>query len=231
MLFETIGLKRSFGKEVAVESADLGLATGEIVALLAKKRGAGERTLLNLISGIIVPDEGSIEFKGEDIISLTPLQRTKKGLVCAFDDAALFEDLTLADHILAVSRNLVPTVNDLYAQWRNDSLYLKKGMRRLAEVGLHVGMDTRVSELFGVQKKLLGLGLATLEPFDMLVWQGPVQGLRERSKEKIKYVMQELRRNNVTILFTSTDVDFIQEVADRMLIIDAGVVSAAYNDI
>ncbi len=227
MLFETENLSRSFGQKTAVHNVNMRISAGETVALATNNAGAGERTLLNLISGILDPDSGAILLHEEDITLLPPLQRAQKGLVRAFDESSLFMDLTLADHILAASRNLAPTENDLYSQWKNDSQYLRKGMRRLADIGLDVPMDTKAKQLSPGRRKLLGLGLATLEPFELLIWHDPVRGLeKKKSRDKIQHVINELKRKGITLLFTSNDMEFIKQMADRMLLMDEGEIIA-----
>jgi ABC-type branched-subunit amino acid transport system ATPase component len=225
-LLKVNNLKRSFGLETAVKSASFQIAQGETVVLLTENQQSPEKTLLDLLSGTLDPDAGNIYFKGEDITALPPLQRSKRGLVRALDDSSLFADLTIADHILAVSRNLAPTVNDLYAQWQNDGLYLRKGMRRLADVSLHVSMDTKISKLDQAQKRLLGLGLATLEDFDMLLWPlGSVPHLKAQHQENLQYILQNLTYDKKTILLTATNIGLLKELSNHELILEDGVVS------
>ena len=225
-LFKATGLKRSFGLGMPVVSVDLTMDRGETVCLLSRKAGLGEETLLNLISGWLDPEAGYIEFKGQNITRLPPLERTKMGLVRAYAESQLFNDLTVADHILAVSRNLVESENDLYAQWNNDGVYLRKGMRRLAEVGLHVGLNAVVGQLDPVQKMLLGLGLATLESFDMLLWPlDSLPRLKDQNLENIQYILGELANDGKALLLVSTDAGLARDVSTNIYQLKNGLLN------
>jgi branched-chain amino acid transport system ATP-binding protein len=221
-MLETKNLSRSFGQKVAVDAVTLRIAEGETVALVGKHRGSGCSTLVNLLSGHLRPDSGVILFDNHYLTSLVPSQRAKRGLVCSFHEANLFDELTIADHVLAVARNSAPTANELYSQWRSDSQYLKKAIITLAEVGLHIAMDTRICDLTKVQKKILGLGLATLNPYRMVLWENPVRDIEPSEIKDIVFVVQELKRRGVSILFTSDNDRFIGEVADRELLMESG---------
>jgi ABC-type branched-subunit amino acid transport system ATPase component len=226
VLLETKDLSRSFGQKVAVEAVTLQIPEGEAVALIGKFPGSGCSTLINLLAGHLRPDSGVILFDNQYVTSLIPSQRAEKGLVCSFHETNLFDELTIADHVLAVARNSAPTVNELYSQWRSDSQYLKKAIITLAEVGLHIPMDTRVCDLSAVQKKILGLGLATLNPVRMVLWENPVRDIELSEIKDIVFVIHELKRKGVTILFTSSNAQLIGEVADRELLMESGRIVA-----
>jgi len=220
------GLQRAFGQMVAVDGVNLEIPDAQTVALIGKAPGSGRSTLIDLISGHLRPDSGEIIFCGEDITALLPKQRADMGLVCSFPETNLFDELTIADHVLAVARNSGSTSNMLYSQWKSDSQYLKKAIKTLAEIGLHIGMDTPIHQLSALQKKLLGLGLATLNPFTMLLWENPVEGLESSGIEEITSSIREFERKGSAILFTANDTRFIEQTADRQLLMDSGQIVA-----
>ena len=114
-MLEIRNLKRTFGQKIAVDNIDFKINDISIVALYANEPGAGKTTLINIISGHLRPDTGQILFNCEDIIPLNPCQRKERGLSYVAREEFLFDDLTIADHVLAVARNSTTTVNELYA--------------------------------------------------------------------------------------------------------------------
>jgi len=211
---------------LAVNGIDLEIAEAQTIALIGKSLDSGRSTLIDLISGRLRPDSGKIMFCGEDVTMLLPNQRADMGLACNFPESNLFDELTIADHVLAVARNSESTSNKLYAQWKNDSRYLKKAFKTLAEIGLHISMETPISELSPVQKKLLGLGLATLNPVAMLLWENPVDGLDTSAIREVSSAIREFERKGSAILFTANNSEFIEQTADRQLLMDAGHIVA-----
>ncbi len=221
-MLEIIDLKRTFGQKVAIDSVEFNIERNSIVALSSTKHGAGKTTLINLISGHLVPDHGKILFNSLDMVPLNPCQRKKQGLSCVAQEDYLFDNLTIADHVLAAARNSTSTVNELYAQWRMDSQFLKKSFTALASAGIDVPMETKISDLSLIKKKMLSLGLAMLEPFDLLVWEEPLKGLEQSSYKEFEQLMQELKRRNKTVFFTCSETAFSEKVSDKILIIDSG---------
>jgi len=224
-MLEIRNLKRSFGQKIAVDNIGFKINNISIVALYANTPGAGKTTLINLISGHLQPDTGQILFNGKDIIPLNPCQRKELGLSYVAREEFLFDDLTIADHVLAVARNSTTTVNELYAQWRKDSQFLKKSFTALAYAGIDVPMETKISELPAIKKKLLTLGLAMLEPFEVLVWEEPFKGINSNSYNEITKMIAVLKKENKTILFTCSELEIAREIADQTLIMNEGRVS------
>ena len=226
-MLEIKNLKRSFGQEVAVDSATLSIEDNSIVTLISQNNSIDKTTLIGLISGHLIPDEGSLSFNGVNMIPLSPYQRKKQGLSCVALEDYLFDHLTIADHVLATARNANSTINELYAQWRLDSQFLKKSFTALANAGIDVPMETKISELSAVKKKMLLLGLAMLEPFELLVWEDPLKGLSKNSYQEIEKLIIELKRKQKSIFFTCTDSDFAKNIADTLLIMEAGQITYA----
>ncbi len=226
-MLEIKNLKRSFGQEVAVDSATLSIEDNSIVALISQSNTIAKTTLIGLISGHLIPDEGHLFFNGVNIVPLNPYQRKKQGLSCVALEDYLFNHLTIADHVLAVARNASSTINELYAQWRLDSQFLKKSFTALASAGVDLPMETKISELSPIKKKMLSLGLAMLEPFELLVWEDPLKGISKESYPEIEKLIIELKRKQKSVFFTCTDSEFAKKVADKQFIMQAGRISNA----
>jgi len=215
------GLKRSFGLTDAVRDLDISVRPAEIVAVVGPP-GCGKSTLLGLLSGQLDCDEGHVLFKGEEVTHLPLLRRAELGLVRAVDLVSLFDELTIADHVLAVARNSAPTINELYAQWQVDSRYLKLGLRSLGTAGLDVPAATPVGELSVVQRRQLAFGLAAIAPFDLLLWDEPFDGIGAADRRGLVYLLQAQKADQRSILFSGSDADLAAGIADRVLLMSQG---------
>ncbi|MCK5697683.1 MAG: ATP-binding cassette domain-containing protein [Gammaproteobacteria bacterium] len=218
-------LKRNFGQTVAVDNIDLSISDNTVIALYGKNQSLGTTTLINLLSGHLQPDSGEIMFNGQNIIPLNPCQRKELGLSYVAQEDYLFDELTIADHVLAVARNSTTTVNELYAQWRMDSQFLKKSFTALARAGIDVPMETKIKDLPSLKKKLLTLGLAMLEPFKLLVWEDPFKEIEADSYQEITKMINELQEEHKTILFTCNELDIAQQITDQIFVIEDGKIS------
>jgi ribose transport system ATP-binding protein len=97
-LLEVRGVAKHYGPVVALRSADLSVASGEIHALLGAN-GAGKSTLVKCLTGVIRPDSGSIAVSGKDVRARSPMHAARLGLSPVFQDPALVPDLTVAQNL------------------------------------------------------------------------------------------------------------------------------------
>jgi branched-chain amino acid transport system ATP-binding protein len=97
-LLRTERLQKSFGETRAVDGVDFQVERGEVLSLIGSN-GAGKTTLVNLISGLIRPDSGTIIFLDHDVTSLSVYGRIKAGIARSFQLVNLFDQLTALDNI------------------------------------------------------------------------------------------------------------------------------------
>ena len=97
-LLQTTQLTKYFGETHAVDHVDFTVTEGEVLALIGSN-GAGKTTLINLISGLIPVDSGSIVFQGADVTGDTIHEKIAKGIARSFQLVNLFDQLTLLDNV------------------------------------------------------------------------------------------------------------------------------------
>ena len=97
-LLTTAQLRKSFGDVRAVDKVDFAVAEGEVLALIGSN-GAGKTTLVNLISGLVAPDAGQIDFRGRDITALPVVERIRAGIARSFQIVNLFDLLSVRDNL------------------------------------------------------------------------------------------------------------------------------------
>ena len=97
-LLQTTQLTKYFGETHAVDHVDFTVTEGEVLALIGSN-GAGKTTLINLISGLIPVDSGSIVFQGTDVTGDTIHEKIAKGIARSFQLVNLFDQLTTLDNL------------------------------------------------------------------------------------------------------------------------------------
>src|SRR2546423_12592342 len=97
-LLQLTQITKSFGAVQALRGVSFDLCAGEVHALVGEN-GAGKSTLIKVITGAHQPDEGKIAIHGELVSQLTPAWAHKLGIVCIYQQPALFPDLTVAENI------------------------------------------------------------------------------------------------------------------------------------
>ncbi|HKC05767.1 MAG TPA: ATP-binding cassette domain-containing protein, partial [Methylomirabilota bacterium] len=97
-ILKTTQLCKSFGETHAVDHVDFTVTAGEVLALIGSN-GAGKTTLINLISGLIPPDSGRIEFQGADITRASIHRKIELGIARSFQLVNLFDQLSVHDNV------------------------------------------------------------------------------------------------------------------------------------
>ncbi|MGY4597953.1 ABC-type branched-subunit amino acid transport system ATPase component [Bradyrhizobium sp. GM22.5] len=93
------GLTRRFGGLTAVDAIDLDLAKGELISIIGPN-GAGKTTLFNLVTGLDLPDAGTVRFEGQDITGFSPERLAAAGIARTFQLGRVFGNLSVMDNVL-----------------------------------------------------------------------------------------------------------------------------------
>src|SRR4029079_5269197 len=94
------GVRKKYGEFVALDGITLSIAEGELVSIVGPN-GAGTRTLVTVLTGLLKPTEGVVRFKGSDIAGIGPVMLAKRGMARAFQLVHIFPALTVAQTIAA----------------------------------------------------------------------------------------------------------------------------------
>lgn len=203
------GLTKSFGGLVAVKNLSFSVVKGEILGLIGPN-GAGKTTVLNLVTGFLKPDAGSIIFKGEDVAGFPPHVLVKKGLARTFQLVNPFSNMSVADNVAV-------------------ALYGKKGVRsaeKAVEFLELVGLAHRKDELaknlpHGDLKKLeIARALAT-EP-DLLLLDEPFAGLSLEEASELMELLKKLNERGITMIVIEHVMRVIMRLSHRVVVLCNG---------
>jgi ABC-type branched-subunit amino acid transport system ATPase component/ABC-type branched-subunit amino acid transport system permease subunit len=222
------GVERSFGGVRAVAGVDLQVAAGEIVGLIGPN-GAGKTTLFEIISGFTRPDQGSVHLDGVDISTWAPERRTSVGLVRSFQDAALFQTMTVEQVVrLALDSRGTP---GLIAALRGADPSRSDADERVDEVLAAAGLDpyrtTAVGALSTGTRRICELAsLAVLRP-RVLLLDEPSSGVAQREVEALGPLIRDLARTlDTTVVLIEHDMPLVRSVVDRLVVMATGTVLA-----
>lgn len=222
---EVRGLALNFGGIKALAGVGVGIAEGETLAVIGPN-GSGKTSLFNCVTGIYRPTAGSITFRGESLLGLSPDAVTRRGVARTFQNLRLFLNMSVLDNLL-LGRHLHFKKNLLHAvlRLRGEEVRHRARCEEIIEfLDLEPYRKSRVADCpFGVQKKIeLGRALAT-EP-RLLLLDEPVSGLMAEEKEEFSYWIHEVRgRFGITILLVEHDLRVASRLASRMVALDHGV--------
>lgn len=207
-------LQKRYGSVEAVKDVSLSVQSGEIFGLLGPN-GAGKTTTLRCLCTLTEPDSGTLEVSGISVINNPRQARQRLGYIA--QEVALDKVLT--------GRELLELQAALY------HLPKATAKQRIAEtidlLGLDEWADKRTGTYSGGLKKRLDLAAGLLHQPDVLVLDEPTVGLDIESRSTVWNFLRRLREAGTTVLITSHYLEEIDALADRVAIIDRGVVIAS----
>jgi len=206
-------LHKSYGDVQALRGVDLRVDTGSVFGLLGPN-GAGKTTAVRILTTLLDPDEGSARVAGFDVVRDAPRVRQHIGLAGQY--AAVDENLTGFENLEMVGR--------LYHLGRGHSR--ERSRELLASFDLSEAGDRLVRTYSGGMRRRLDLAAALVAKPPVLFLDEPTTGLDIRSRIGLWDAIEELVSEGTTVLLTTQYLDEADRLADRIAVIDQGIVIA-----
>ena len=204
-LLQVQNVTKRYGDKIALNDFSMDICPGEIVALIGEN-GAGKTTLLNIICGYIRPSAGQVQYKGENIIE-KPLTIREFGILIE----PQFLDYISAEENLRLLSQLVNRKQDTRIK------------ELLEKTELYSNRKKKVKEFSFGMKQRLGLCQCLLTEVSFLILDEPFVGLDPIGKEIFKQTIMDIaHKQNVPVLFSSNDLDDVDEICDRLVMISNG---------
>jgi ribose transport system ATP-binding protein len=202
-LLEARGVAKQFGPVIALRSADLSVAPGEVHALLGAN-GAGKSTLVKCLTGVTKPDTGTISVAGRDTRARSPSHAARLGLSPVFQDPALVPDLTVAQN-LRLTGSPVDAVRS-----------------QLAAMELGVSFRELVGDLPLPILRMLDLARALTNDPQLLILDEITAALPSDLAERVFAVMRERRERGRSVLFITHRLAEVIATCDRATVLRDG---------
>ena len=222
------GLSKSFNGIKAADGVSVSVADGEFVSLIGAN-GAGKTTFINMVTGYVRPDVGSITSYGREIVGLSPLQVTRLGIYRSFQIPQVFTGLTLMENLTvainAVTAHERPMLSPRKAALNPQSRDRVEAVMERFQLGKY--RDHLVSEISGGMRKLLDVGMATINSPKVLMLDEPTSGVASEEKfDFMDLVIEALSDQKAAVLFVEHDMDIVRRYADRIVVFHEGRVLA-----
>jgi branched-chain amino acid transport system permease protein len=228
-LLQVSGLTKRFGGVVAVNDVSFDVLAGEIFALIGPN-GAGKTTCFNMISGVLHPTAGAVTVQGTRIDGAKPHVFARNGATRTFQNLQVFGSASVVGNV-KVGRHLRSRAGLLKAMLAFPAVREERETTRaahrftdllgLADVAHHKAADLP----FGRQRLLEVARALALEP-RLLLLDEPLAGLSGAERREMADVLRRLRADGMTIVLVEHDVAAILALADRIAVLDDGVLIA-----
>ena len=209
------GLKKAFGSHEVLKGVDFVTHKGEVTCIIGSS-GSGKSTLLRCINLLETPDEGSILYHGDDILSGSvnmPRYHAKVGMV--FQQFNLFGNMTVLE-------NCVTGQVKVLHRSREESV--KNAMKYLEKVGMDAYVNAKPRQLSGGQKQRVAIARALAMDPEVILFDEPTSALDPEMVGEVLSVMQKLAQEGLTMLVVTHEMGFARAVASNVVFMDQGVI-------
>jgi len=208
-MLEVEGIHTFYGLSHILFGVSLKVDPGEVVCLLGRN-GAGKTTTMKSIIGITPPKQGSIRFKGEEIIGIEPYLLTRKGIGYIPDDRRIFADLTVGENLEIGERQTKQGEG-----WNRERIYeLFPALKNIE--------SRRGGCLSGGEQKMLAIARALMGNPEFILLDEPFEGLAPLLVHALEGQIGKLREAGLTVLVAEQNVRSTLRISDRGYIIDNG---------
>jgi ABC-type branched-subunit amino acid transport system ATPase component/ABC-type branched-subunit amino acid transport system permease subunit len=224
MVLRVSGLTKRFGGLVAVNDVSFEVKAGEIVAMIGPN-GAGKSTSFNLITGVLPPSAGRVEFAGRDVTGMTPRDVAAQGAARTFQHVKLRPNMTLLDNVMlgAYLRSKAGFLAGALRLDRAEEAAVKaEAMHQLERVGLADRPYELAGNLALGQQRVLEVARTLAADPTLIMLDEPAAGLRRMEKQALATLIRSLKSDGVTILLVEHDMDFVMGLVDRIVVLDFG---------
>jgi len=227
VVMEMKNITLRFGGVVAIKDISFDIREGEIRAIIGPN-GAGKSSMLNVISGFYVPQEGEVWYKGAIRPPMKPYQVARQGIARTFQNIALFEGMSVLDNVM--TGRLTQMKKGLFAQalWKGGAEKEETENREVAEriidfLEIQSIRKTPVARLPYGLKKRVELARALASQPSILLLDEPMAGMNVEEKEDMsRFILDVNDEFGTTICLIEHDMGVVMDLSDRVVVMDYG---------
>lgn len=230
-LLEVKELTKNFGGLAAVSNVDFAIEENELVGLIGPN-GAGKTTFFNLLTGVYVPTEGTIELEVDNkkvlLNGKAPYKITDLGLARTFQNIRLFKELTVIDNVLIAMHSTMGE-NTFHSLLRTPTYYRKeaemreKALELLAIFELEKKFDVLAKNLpYGEQRRLEIVRALATNP-KILFLDEPAAGMNPQETAELTALIRKIQKDfKITVVLIEHDMSLVMNVCERIYVLEYG---------
>ena len=223
-LLQLKATRKAFGGLLAVNDLSFSMTSGEILGLIGPN-GAGKSTVFNLVTGVLPPTGGEVNFRGERIDTLSSRAIAMRGMARTFQQVHLLPSMSVLENVAigAHQRGEQGVVSAaLHLERPEEAKLLAEAARQLERVGLGACIHEQAGNLALGQQRILEIARALCADPVLLLLDEPAAGLRYQEKRALTELLRKLKAEGMSILLVEHDMDFVMRLVDRLVVMDFG---------
>jgi len=213
-LLQASAIGKQFPGVRALHDVNLTLFQGEVLSLVGEN-GAGKSTMMKILAGIHLPDEGAIELDG-DFVKISNVREAQKyGIALIHQELNLSDNLDIAANIFLGNEPHKSGIIDRNRIHKESAQFLKR-------VGLEFSTDTLVADLTIGHQQLVEISKALSVDARIIIMDEPTSSLSQKESEKLFEVIQDLKSQGISIIYISHRLGEVINLSDRVVVLRDG---------
>lgn len=210
------GLSKYFPGVKALDGIDFDLVEGEIHALIGEN-GAGKSTLIKVLTGAHQKTDGKIFYRGKEVKDLDPTKAKKLGISAIYQELTLFPELTVAENIFMGNEKVYSKSNLV-----KDKEMMAEVRKIFKKIKLDISPEILVRNLSIAQQQMIEIARAISLDADILIMDEPTSSISNKETEILFEIIEDLKKQGVTIIYISHRLEEIFEIANRVTVLRNG---------
>jgi branched-chain amino acid transport system ATP-binding protein len=241
VVLDVRGLQKHFGGLYALSGLDLEVREGEIVSVIGPN-GAGKSTLFNVVTGIYMPDDGDIRYRGQSIVGLRPHQVVKLGIARTFQSVRLFPNMTILENAMVGQHarskgGLFGSILRTPAVREEEERIRERAAEALSFFGKRLSgyrLEQPAFSLSYANRRRLEMARALATDPQVLLLDEPTAGMNPRETLELRDHIVRMRDElGLTVIVIEHDMRVVKGVSDRVIACDYGqkIAEGTYDEV
>ncbi|MFV0491282.1 MAG: ATP-binding cassette domain-containing protein [Pseudorhodobacter sp.] len=211
------GLRKAFGRVVAIENGDFDLYPNEILAVIGDN-GAGKSTMISALVGALRPDAGKIWLNGEEVQFRNPMDARNRGIETVFQTLAMAPSLTIVDNLFLGREYRRPGLRGRVLRSLDRARMREEARKHLSDLGLMTiqNIDQVVETLSGGQRQGVAVARACAFGSKVVMLDEPTAALGVKESAKVLDLIRDVRDRGISIVLISHNMPQVFDIADRV---------------
>lgn len=224
-ILEMKNISKSFGEVQALRNVDFAVPRNEVVGLLGDN-GAGKSTLIKIVTGYYHQDSGEVYFKGEKVEGLSVAKARELGIETVYQERALADQQSLWRNIFMGRELSTPYgLLDVNGMKRETEKLMRGSMGFTSSA---VAPDSIVGTFSGGEKQGVAIVRALYFDADLIILDEPTMGLSLSETRKLLDFVHDIKKAGKSAIFIDHNVFHVYSVADRVVVLDRGMVAGEF---
>jgi fructose transport system ATP-binding protein len=222
IVLEARNIVKRYGHVTALDGANLELRAGEVLAVIGDN-GAGKSTMVKVLCGAVVPDEGEVLLDGVGVHFTSPLDPRKRGIETVYQDLAVAPALDIATNLFLGREVRCRGILGSWFRLLDKRKMKSEAQKEMAELKFRLpSIDSAVEDLSGGQRQGVAVARAAIFARRLVIMDEPTAALGVRESGEVLNLIRTIRDRGLPVLLISHNMPHVFELADRIHIMRLG---------